>query len=90
MKKQEADKLISSYIKKLFGFAMSRLSKIDEAEDLTAEITLQVYESLLKQDNIENLDGYIYRIARNVYAPKVFRNEWQMTGSFMPHFCAAF
>lgn len=68
MKKQEADKLISSYIKKLFGFAMSRLSKIDEAEELTAEITLQVYESLLKQDNIENLDGYIYRIARNVYA----------------------
>ena len=68
MKKQEADKLISSYIKKLFGFAMSRLSKIDEAEELAAEITLQVYESLLKQDNIENPDGYIYRIAHNVYA----------------------
>lgn len=64
MKKQEADKLISSCIKKLFDFAMSRLSKIDEAE----EITLQVYESLLKQDNIDNPDGYIYRIARNVYA----------------------
>ena len=60
MKKQEADKLISSYIKKLFGFAMSRLSKIDEAEELAAEITLQVYESLLKQDSIENPDGYIY------------------------------
>lgn len=68
MKKQDADKLISSYIKKLFGFAMSRLSKIDEAEELAAEITLQVYESLLKQDNIENPDGYIYRIAHNVYA----------------------
>ena len=68
MKKQDADKLISSYIKKLFGFAMSRLSKIDEAEELAAEITFQVYTSLLKQDNIANLDGYIYRIARNVYA----------------------
>ena len=68
MKKQDADKLISSYIKKLFGFAMSRLSKIDEAEELAAEITLQVYESLLKQDNIENPDGYIFRIAKNVYA----------------------
>lgn len=68
MKKQDADKLISAYIKKLFGFAMSRLSKIDEAEELAAEITLQVYESLLKQDNIENPDGYIFRIAKNVYA----------------------
>lgn len=68
MNKQNADRIISSYVKKLFGFAMSRLSKIDEAEELAAEITLQVYEALLKQDNIVNLDGYVYRIARNVYA----------------------
>lgn len=68
MNKQDADRIISSYVKKLFGFAMSRLSKIDEAEELAAEITLQVYETLLKQDNIVNLDGYVYRIARNVYA----------------------
>lgn len=68
MNKHDADKIISSYIKKLFGFAVSRLSKIDEAEELAAEITLQVYESLLRQDNITNLDGYIWRVARNVYA----------------------
>lgn len=68
MNKQDADKIITSYVKKLFGFAMSKLSKIDKAEELAAEITFQVYDSLLKQDNIENLDGYIYRIAKNVYA----------------------
>lgn len=68
MNKQEANKIIAEYVKKLFGFAMSRLSKIDEAEELAAEITFQVYASLLKQDSIENLDGYVYRIARNVYA----------------------
>lgn len=68
MNKQDADIIIASYVKRLFGFAMSRLSKIDEAEELAAEITFQVYASLLKQDNIENPDGYIYRIARNVYA----------------------
>ncbi len=71
MNKNDADKIISSYVKKLFGFAMTRLSKIDEAEELAAEITLQVYESLLKQDNIENPDGYIYRIAKNVYAKHI-------------------
>ncbi len=68
MNKQDADKITASYIKKLFGFAISRLSKIDEAEELAAEITFQVYASLLQNDSIENLDGYIYRIARNVYA----------------------
>ena len=36
MNKQDADKNIASYVKKLFGFAMSRLSKIDEAEELVA------------------------------------------------------
>ena len=36
MNKQDADKIIASYVKKLFGFAMSRLSKIDEAEELVA------------------------------------------------------
>lgn len=68
MNKQDADKIISLYIKKLFGFAMSKLSKIDEAEELAAEMTFQVYDALLKQDSIENPDGYIYRIAKNVYA----------------------
>lgn len=68
MNKCDADKIIGIYVKKLFGFAVSKLSKIEEAEELAAEVTLQVYESLLKQDNIENLDGYIYRIAKNVYA----------------------
>lgn len=68
MNKQDADEIIASYVKKLFGFAMSKLSKIDEAEELAAEIAFQVYDSLLKHDNIENLDSYIYRIAKNVYA----------------------
>ncbi len=68
MKKQEADKMISSYTKKIFGFAMSRMSKIDDAEELASEITVQVYTSLLNQDHISNPDGYIWRIAKNVYA----------------------
>lgn len=71
MDKQKADELIFSYVRKIFGFAMSKLSKIDEAEELAAEITVQVYSSLLKQDKIENPDGYIFRIARNVYAKHI-------------------
>lgn len=71
MDKKKADELIFSYVRKIFGFAMSRLSKIDEAEELASEITFQVYSSLLKQDRIENPDGYIFRIAQNVYAKHI-------------------
>ena len=71
MEKQKADELIFSYIRKIFGFAMLKLSKIDEAEELAAEITFQVYSSLLKQDRIENPDGYLFRIAKIVYAKHI-------------------
>ena len=64
MDKQKADDIIFSYIRKIFGFAMSKLSKIDKAEKLAPEITFQVYSSLLKQNRIENPDGYIFRIAQ--------------------------
>lgn len=40
MNKQEANKIIAVYVKKLFGFAMSKLSKIDEAEKLAARDNL--------------------------------------------------
>lgn len=68
MNKQQADKIIASYVKKIFGFSMSRLSSIDEAQELSQKILLEVYEAFLRQDIIENPDGYVYRIARNVYS----------------------
>ncbi len=68
MNKNDADRAITDYVKKIFGFARSKLNSINEAEELASEITLQVYQSLLRSDEILNLDGYIYRIAQNVYA----------------------
>lgn len=32
MNKQDADRMIESYVRKLYGFAMSRLGNISEAE----------------------------------------------------------
>ena len=55
-------------MKKIFGFALSKTMDTDKAEELASRITFDVYLSLLKSDNIYNIDGYIYRIAHNVYA----------------------
>ncbi len=68
MNKTDADRLISGYVRKLFGFARQRLSDIAEAEEFAAELTLTVYESLLKAQDIANPDGYVWRVAKNCYA----------------------
>ncbi|MCM1334606.1 MAG: sigma-70 family RNA polymerase sigma factor [Bacteroides sp.] len=68
MEKAEADKIIGGYVKKLYGFALSRLHKIDEAEELSSRTVCEVYKSLLIRDEIANLDGYVFRIAKNMYA----------------------
>ena len=68
MDKISADKIITEYMQKIFGFALSKLMNTDKAEELASRITFDVYISLLKTDGIQNIDGYIYRIARNVYA----------------------
>ena len=68
MEKQIADKIITDYIKKIYGFALSKTMDIDLAEELSSRITFEVYSTLLKANNIHNLNSYIYRIARNVYS----------------------
>ena len=73
MNKQQADRLILQYQKKIFGFALEKMKEISQAEELASDIICEVYISLLKKDDIINVDGYVYRIARNVYANHVRR-----------------
>lgn len=68
MEKQVADKFIAEYLKILYGFAVSKTFSFDEAEELSAQIVLEVYKSLLEAENVVNINGYIYHVASNVYA----------------------
>lgn len=71
MNKQTADTLIYEYRDKIFGFAMEKTRNIDQADELASEIICEVYRSFLRADNIVNPDGYVYRIARNVWSKYV-------------------
>ena len=75
MNKQKADQIITAYLTKIYGFAVKKSFCYDEAEELSAEIVKEVYISLLKSDDISNIDGYIWRISQNVYAKLVARNK---------------
>lgn len=75
MEKSTADRLICEYTKKIYGFAISKTSSIERAEELASRITLEVYVSLLRQDNIQDIAAYIWRIAMNVRARFIDENS---------------
>lgn len=68
MKKEQADKIITEYLQKIYGFAVKKAYSYDEAEDICSEIVLEVYQSLLKSDEIVNIEGYIWRISEHTYS----------------------
>ena len=68
MNKKEADKKILQYKEKIYGFALSKTSDYEQAQELAQEIICEVYISLLNSENIANYDGYVYRIASNAFS----------------------
>lgn len=68
MDKQKADKLITEYLTKIYGFAAAKSYSYDETEDLCADIISALYHSLLAADAIYNMDGYVWRLCQHVYA----------------------
>ncbi|MBD5156309.1 MAG: hypothetical protein HDT13_01525 [Butyrivibrio sp.] len=68
MIKQKADALITEYLPKIYGFAVSKSFSYDEAEDLCSDIVNELYRSLLAADKIYNVDGYVWRISAHVYS----------------------
>ncbi|MBE6617481.1 MAG: sigma-70 family RNA polymerase sigma factor [Ruminococcaceae bacterium] len=68
MDKQIADQIITEYFKKIYGFAMKKAFSYDEAEELCADILHEVYVSLLKAEDVYNIEGYIWRISEHAYS----------------------
>ena len=71
MEKQKADQIIMEYMQKLYGFAIKKAYSYEEAQELCAEITCEVYSSLLKAKEIINVEGYIWRISEHTYSKYV-------------------
>ena len=68
MNKQKADELITEYLPKVYGFAITKSFSYDEAEDLCADIISELYRSFLVADEIYNTDGYVWRISSYVFS----------------------
>lgn len=59
---------LSNYVDKIFFFCLKRCNNKMDAEDLSQTILTEAYISLNKNNNIENLEKYIFQIAYNQYS----------------------
>jgi len=56
------NEMILKYAKKIMGFAYSKTQNITDAEDLSQEILLSLSDSLKRQNNICDKDGFVFTI----------------------------
>ena len=65
MKRQDAEKIITEYLKPIFGFALKRCKNAQDAEDLSQDIVLKAFRALLIKDDIGDVSKFIWAIAHN-------------------------
>ena len=65
MRRQDAENIITEYLKPIFGFALKRCRSTQDAEDLSQEIVLRAYRALLAKDDIGDAGKFIWTIAHN-------------------------
>ena len=65
VKRQDAENIITEYLKPVFGFALKRCKTMHDAEDLSQEIILRAFRALLCKDDIESYDKFIWTVAHN-------------------------
>lgn len=67
MDKKQAEQIVSEYLKEIYGFMLKKTGNLQDAEDLAQETVLKLYGRLVV-DEIDNVRGYIWRIAHNILA----------------------
>ena len=75
MEKKTADKIITEYLPKIYGFEVKKAYSYQEAEEISADIVKEVYSALLHNDSILNLEGYVWRISENTYSKYVSQKK---------------
>lgn len=65
MKRQDAEEIITKYTKPVFGYALKRCKSVQDAEDLSQEIILRAFRTLICRDDIVNPDNFIWTVAHN-------------------------
>ena len=65
MNRQDAEKTVTEYLKPIFGFALKRCRSIQDAEDLSQEIVMRAFRTLLVREDVADVGRFIWTIAHN-------------------------
>ncbi|MBQ8382544.1 MAG: RNA polymerase sigma factor [Clostridia bacterium] len=65
MNRQDAEKIITEYLKPVFGFALKRCKSVHDAEDLSQEIVARAFRALLLREDIADPGKFIWTVAHN-------------------------
>ena len=65
MNRQDAEKIITEYLKPIFGFALKRCKNEQDAEDLSQEIVLKAFRALLMKEDIGDPSKFVWTVAHN-------------------------
>lgn len=65
MNRQDLEKIITEYLKPIFGFALKRCKSVQDAEDLSQEIAVKAFRALLIRDDIADTGKFIWTVAHN-------------------------
>ena len=65
MNRQDVEKIVTEYLKPIFGFALKRCKNIHDAEDLSQEIVTNAFRALLVKDDVSDMGKFIWTVAHN-------------------------
>jgi RNA polymerase sigma-70 factor (ECF subfamily) len=65
-KRKEFSKIYDKYIDKIYRFIFLKVSSQEIAQDLCSETFLRGWQAFQDKDDIENIQAFLYQIARNL------------------------
>ncbi len=65
MNRTDAERIITEYMKPIFGFALKRCRSTQDAEDLSQEIAARAFRALLLKNDVDDTAKYIWTVAHN-------------------------
>lgn len=64
------DEIYDKYYYKIYNWAIKKTNNKEDAEDLTNNVFLSIFEYLNKNINIKKIDNLIWKIAYNIWCTK--------------------
>jgi RNA polymerase sigma-70 factor (ECF subfamily) len=75
--------IYEAHVGRVYGFVFSQVGNREEAEDLTSQVFLKVYNSLSRFEGRGTLEGWLFQIAR-VTVNDHWREKYKLPASPMP------